>query len=61
MNDRIKEIRDRWSDIEEYTRGRSSHPYKDSKEFASVLAKQYVEDVMFLLQLCREKTLNFEI
>lgn len=61
MDEKLEQIKSRCGDIAEWTRGRSVSTYKDAKEHASVLAKQYVEDVSYLLQQLRNKIENFVI
>jgi len=50
MIDNLEAIRFRWGEVEEWTRGRSSHPFEDARDHARNLAKWYVEDVLYLLR-----------
>ncbi len=48
---RAQIVRQRLDNLREWKRGGSLHPYKTSHEFASALAKDYIDDVEFLLKV----------
>lgn len=48
--EKLTQIENRLEDISSWNKGRALHPYKNDKKFASTLAQQYEEDVLWLIQ-----------